>query len=112
MNWSPDNARLLIFLRGPVHGDADDKPWFTDWSVYFNLQTQKFEYTAYLERWNSQVFKLALNADYDELTSLAPASAESLTTTGAEDWVLLFTLAICYPGHAEPKRFSTNPLSQ
>jgi len=85
VNWSPANARLLIFLRGPAHGDADDKPWFTDWSVYFNLQTQKFEYTAYLERWNSQVFKLALNAEYDELTSPAPASAESLTDTVSKD---------------------------
>jgi uncharacterized protein YecT (DUF1311 family) len=85
VSWSPDNARLLISLRGPVHGDANDKPWFTDWSVYFNLQTQKFEYTAYLDRWNSQVFKLALNADYDELASLAPASAESLADTVSKD---------------------------
>jgi uncharacterized protein YecT (DUF1311 family) len=87
VNWSPDNARLLISLRGPVHGDADDKPWFTDWSVYFNLPTQKFEYTAYLDRWNSQVFKLAANADYDELTSLEPASAEPLAdTVSKDDW--------------------------
>jgi uncharacterized protein YecT (DUF1311 family) len=87
VNWSPDNARLLIALRGPVHGDADDKPWFTDWSVYFNLLTQKFEYTAYLDRWNSQVFKAALSVDYDELTSLAPASAEPLAdTVSKDDW--------------------------
>ena len=87
VNWSPDNGRLLISLRGPVHGDADDKPWFTDWSVYFNLPTQKFEYTAYLDHWNSQVFKLALSADYDELTSLAPASAEPLAdTVSKDDW--------------------------
>jgi uncharacterized protein YecT (DUF1311 family) len=87
VNWSPDNARLLISLRGPVHGDADDKPWFTDWSVYFNLRTQRFEYTAYLDRWNSQVFKLASSADYDELTSLAPASAEPLAdTVSKDDW--------------------------
>jgi uncharacterized protein YecT (DUF1311 family) len=81
VNWSPDSARLLISLRGPVHGDADDKPWFTDWSVYFNLPTQKFEYTTYLDRWNSQVFKAASSADYDELTSLTPASAEPLADT-------------------------------
>jgi uncharacterized protein YecT (DUF1311 family) len=87
VNWSPDNGRLLISLRGPVHGDADDKPWFTNWSVYFNLATQKFEYTAYLDRWNSQVFKLASSADYDELTSLAPASAEPLAdTVSKDDW--------------------------
>jgi uncharacterized protein YecT (DUF1311 family) len=87
VNWSPDNTRLLISLRGPVHGDADDKPWFTDWSVYFNLATQKFEYTAYLDRWNAQVFKLASSADYDPLTSLAPASAEPLAdTVSKEDW--------------------------
>jgi uncharacterized protein YecT (DUF1311 family) len=87
VNWSPDSARLLISLRGPVHGDTDDKPWFTDWSLYFNLTTQKFEYTAYLNRWNSQVFKLASSADYDELTSLKPASAEPLAdTVSKDDW--------------------------
>ena len=85
VNWSPDSARLLISLRGPVHGDADDKPWFTDWSVYFNLQTQKFEYTAYLDGWDSQVFKLTSSDDYDQLTSLAPASAEPLVDTVSED---------------------------
>jgi uncharacterized protein YecT (DUF1311 family) len=87
VSWSPDNTRLLISLRGPVHGDENDKPWFTDWSVYFNLQTQKFEYTPYLDRWNSQVFKLAFDQNYDELTSLAPASAEPLADTVSEaEW--------------------------
>jgi uncharacterized protein YecT (DUF1311 family) len=64
---------------------VDDKPWFTDWSVYFNLRTQRFEYTDYLDRWNAQVFKLASKDNYDELTSLAPASAEPLIDTVSED---------------------------
>ena len=87
MNWSPDNSRVLIALRGPVHGDADDKPWFTAWSVYFNLQTQKFEYTAYLDRWDSQVFKSPSADDYDDRMMLRPVSAEPLQdTVSEEDW--------------------------
>jgi uncharacterized protein YecT (DUF1311 family) len=87
VNWSPDNARLLIALRGPVHGDQDDKPWFTSWSVYFNLQTQKFEYSTYLERWNSQVFKSVSADDYMDRMDLAPGSAEPLADTiSEEEW--------------------------
>jgi uncharacterized protein YecT (DUF1311 family) len=87
ISWSPDNARLLIALRGPVHGDEDDKLWFTSWSVYFNLQTQKFEYTPYLDRWNSQVFKSVSADDYADRMELAPASAEPLTDTiSEEEW--------------------------
>jgi uncharacterized protein YecT (DUF1311 family) len=88
VSWSPDNARLLIALRGPVHGDSEnDKPWFVDWSVYFNLQTLKFEYTAYLDRWDPQVFKSPSADDYDDRMALAPVSAEPLLdTVSEEDW--------------------------
>lgn len=87
VTWSPDSARLLIALRGPVHNDANDKPWFTSWSVYFNLQTQKFEYTPYLDWWNSQVFKSPAADDYDDRMALAPTSAEPLTDTiSEEEW--------------------------
>jgi uncharacterized protein YecT (DUF1311 family) len=88
VSWSPDNARLLIALRGPVHGDSEnDKPWFVDWSVYFNLQTLKFEYTAYLDRWDPQVFKSPSADDYDDRMALAPVSAEPLLDTVLEeDW--------------------------
>ena len=85
VTWSPDNARLLIRLRGPVYNDANDKPWFTSWSVYFNLQTQKFEYTAYLDWWNPQVFKSPAADDYGERMDLAPTSAEPLADTLSED---------------------------
>jgi hypothetical protein len=87
VNWSPDNSRLLIALRGPVHGDADDKPWFTSWSVYFNLPVREFEYTAYLDQWNPQVFKSPSADDYDDRMALAPVSAEPLLdTVSEEDW--------------------------
>jgi len=87
VTWSPDSARLLMKLRGPVYNDAHDRPWFTSWSVYFNLQTQKFEYTAYLDWWNPQVFKSPSADDYDQRMDLAPASAEPLTDTiSEEDW--------------------------
>ena len=87
VSWSPDNARLLIQLRGPVHGDANDRPWFTKWSVYFNAQTQKFEYTPYLDRWNPGVFVSPSADDYDDRMALAPASAEPLVDTlSEEEW--------------------------
>jgi uncharacterized protein YecT (DUF1311 family) len=88
VSWSPDNARLLIALRGPVHGDSEnDKPWFVAWSVYFNLQTLKFEYTAYLDRWDPQVFKSPAADDYDDRMALAPVSAEPLLdTVSEEEW--------------------------
>jgi uncharacterized protein YecT (DUF1311 family) len=88
VSWSPDNARLLIALRGPVNGDSEnDKPWFVDWSVYFNLRTLKFEYTAYLDRWDPQVFKSPSADDYDDRMALAPVSAEPLLdTVSEEDW--------------------------
>jgi uncharacterized protein YecT (DUF1311 family) len=87
VNWSPDSARLLISLRGPVHGDADDKPWFIDWSIYFNLQTEQFEYTTYLNWWDPQVFQSASADDYDTRMQSAPVSAEPLTdTVSEEEW--------------------------
>ena len=87
LNWSPDSARLLIALRGPVHGDADDRPWFVDWSVYFNLRTEQFEYTAYLNWWNPQAFQSPSADDYDTRMQLAPVSAEPLADTiSEEDW--------------------------
>lgn len=87
VTWSPDSTRLLIELRGPVYNDANDRPWFTSWSVYFNLQTQQFEYTPYLDWWNLQVFKSPSADDYLDRMALAPASAEPLNDTISEaEW--------------------------
>jgi uncharacterized protein YecT (DUF1311 family) len=87
VNWSPDSTRLLIALRGPVHGDEDDKLWFVAWSVYFNVQTQKFEYTRYLDHWDAGVFKSVSADDYADRMALAPVSAEPLfDTVSEEEW--------------------------
>jgi len=49
--WSPDSARVLVDLRAGDFGGKRDRGIYK-WYLYFNTDTQAFEFTDYLRRLN------------------------------------------------------------
>jgi hypothetical protein len=89
LEWSEDSGRLLIDLHGGLTGRDDfyyhdedyKKPGVSLWLAYYNTQTQKFELTNKLRKWNKGARNRWTSSD-DE--GVLPPSAESISHEGSD----------------------------